>query len=32
MPSLVWIVAMFGFRSTVKTPSSFSALIACEPE
>jgi hypothetical protein len=31
-PSLVWIVAMLGFTRTVWIPSSFRALMACEPE
>ena len=31
-PGEVWIVAMFGLISQTSTPSSLSALIACEPE
>jgi hypothetical protein len=32
IPSLVWMVAMFGLMSTVAMPSSLRALIACVPE
>ena len=28
---MVWTVAMLGLMSTVMTPSSFNALMACEP-
>jgi hypothetical protein len=32
IPSLVWMVAMLGLMSTVATPSSLRALMACVPE